>query len=204
MTSDLRGQLRTLPAQLRKHGFEVDTSELDPPAPPAALSETEAKLGRALPRRLREFLANVSGRFELNWGPGDDLEAEHPEFCGFGRMHWDVASLPAFLESARSWGKEAGPEDPWNCTLPIVDFQDGDYLAVELGDPEQVILLWHEGGEDHGRVIAPDFPTLIGHWVQAGFDRSFLFPGGGTAPEAMQDAKRIALWQKWVATLGID
>lgn len=199
MPSDLRSQLTALPGELRSHGFEVEPFELDPPATPPEIAKAESVLGFPIPRRLRELLT-VAGRFEMNWGPGDDLEADHPDFCGFGLMNWDVAMLAGNLESARTWGRKEAPDDPWNQTLPVVDFQDGDYLAVELGESERVLLLWHEGGEDHGRIIAPDFQTLVERWVRTGFDRSFLFAEDG----AMEDAKQVAAWQKWISSLGED
>ncbi|MBS0660515.1 MAG: SMI1/KNR4 family protein [Verrucomicrobia bacterium] len=197
MSSDLRSRLVALSRQLRKYGFEVEAFELDPPATPTEIRQAETLLGFALPPRLRELLSGVAAHFEMHWGPGDDLEVGHRDFCGFGQMNWDVAKLVDNLEQARSWGQSAGPKDPWNRTLPVVDFQDGDYLAVELGETERVLLLWHEGGEDHGRVLAPDFPSLVESWVQAGFDRSFLLLGDS----ALRDPKQLAAWQEWICSL---
>lgn len=210
LENDLRAILKLLAAQ----GYDVRELIFGPPASESEVRSLESELGKPLPPSLREVLTKVSGHVEFRWFAPELQHFPFPfasNFCG--DLHWSLDLLRNFEVGRQGWVDVCFPNPAndydrvWHDKLAVQEVGNGDFIAIDLRSENagKVVYLSHDGGEGHGRVLAPSFQDLIDRWVPlactGGEDwqwMHFLRPDG----EGLDPTGATA--NSWRAVLNID
>ncbi|MGR5144845.1 SMI1/KNR4 family protein [Photobacterium sp. DNB23_23_1] len=155
---------------INRMGGEVQALTIEEPASTDDIFTLEEKLGFSIPSSLREVLLNFSRKVEFRWCFPDNYELEgelNQIFCG--ERHWSLDWIVEFNEDKNGWVEECFPDenDPydivWHNKLAFHEVGNGDYLAIDLRDPDRqpVVYLSHDDGEGHGVELAENFKEFL-------------------------------------------
>lgn len=168
--TDVVKNWETFADAVKRIGGEIQAFSISPPANSDDVQALEEKLGFSIPHSFKDVLIEFSGKVEFRWffPEGYKLEGELNEiFCG--ERHWSLEWIYEFNESKNGWVEECFPnkEDPydvvWHDKLAFHEVGNGDYLAIDLKDPnrEPVVYLSHDDGEGHGVELAENFKEFL-------------------------------------------
>jgi cell wall assembly regulator SMI1 len=150
---------------------------IEEPASIIEIKSLEESIGIPLPNELKETLLSFSKKVEFSWFLPDDFSLPEPFdeiFCG--GCHWSLDWIAQFNKEKDGWVQEVFPnqEDPydkvWHQTLAFQEVGNGDYLAIDLRNPnsQPVVYLSHDDGEGHGYVLGENFTDFIFRWSKIG------------------------------------
>ena len=216
MTRDyhaLQQRLTAVLTQLEARGAEAREFVLAPPAKAGEIAAIEKTLGKPLPESMKRVFLEFTARVEYCWFLDDEVELDEPLDTIFsGSLQWSLERLPAIEKDRQHWVAEVFPDPAneydrvWHHKLAFQEVGNGDLLAIDLDEAQlgAVVYLNHEGGDNHGAVMAPSFEELLFRWGWLGCpgaeeDQWFPFvedPSAGISPEG-------AVAQQWLGLLGL-
>jgi hypothetical protein len=207
--SDLKAMIEKHIEFLEGIGADIQSWTITKPASEAEIVRVERELGFAIPPKLRQVYSSLAASIDFDWVHLDERLEDHELYVAKGAVNWNLARLKPDLDLAKAWPSGTGhdPESAWGrvwtSTLPVVDVGCGDYIGVSLPTTEAVVYLNHEAPDQHGAVIAPDFPTLLEEWG------NLMFPGpdwaywqcflSGPKRYIASKTKRAQNWRRWLA-----
>lgn len=158
-------------------GDDVDFT-LEPPATEAEIKETEQKIGKALPKEIRDFFLCFSKDCDFSAYLPDEFELpeELSEIfsAGFRIALDEVADAEI---SRESWQNECFSDENdeydrvWHNKLGIMTVANGDVIALDTGvNPQNppVVYLSHDDGEGHGYILGKTFNAYLQALISVG------------------------------------
>lgn len=151
--------------------------EIAPPVWKKAVRELEEEMDFQFPERLKRFLTEGSGNcyFHYYWPEPEREKSKIPSVL-LGGAHGsarlcDVEEMPELQELFHwaandcDWVSENKKESRiWMNAIPIVNLENGEYLALDLtkdkDDPPVIYL----GDTDGHKIISANFDEFLRHW----------------------------------------
>jgi hypothetical protein len=209
---DWREQWEAWRGALSARGAVIQDLMIGPVAREEQLVATETRLGRALPSSLRNVLLEVSAQVRFKWYLGSGPSEPRPlrNLSRGGELEWNWDTLDRYRTEDDDLQDDTAMygEDGAILLTQTVVFQEvgnGDCLAVDFRTGA-VVYLNHEGGPDHGAMLAPTFADFVNAYSAIGCSgpdwevlEAVRSEGGldPTAPVAQQ-------WRAWVGLPPVD
>ncbi|CAN5549072.1 hypothetical protein BH09GEM1_BH09GEM1_09610 [soil metagenome] len=207
-TRDWLGTWETWRSALNAHGAVIQAFVVEPPAQHEDVAAAEKRLGRPLPSSLRDVLLTFSAHvwFKWYWKHGPTEPRALRNLSRHGELEWNCATLQRYradnddpTDEIFMYGEEGAVL--YRETVVFQEVANGDALAVDFRTGA-VVYLDHEGGPDHGVVLAPSFASFVTSYSEigcSGSDWDVLAPvhvDGRLDPQA-------PFAQQWRACLGL-
>lgn len=111
------------------------------PLEPSEYEKLDNSLSGRLPKHLRKLFTEIASSFEFSWGLRDCFYHQNLESPIFvGHMEWNAHRMEELDRIKRHTEQGTVFEPLWCDKLPLVDFGNGDYLAVsEKNSQEDVV-----------------------------------------------------------------
>jgi SMI1 / KNR4 family (SUKH-1) len=180
-------------AAIRKLGGTSPPLRVGPPATETELAEVEMRLGRKIPRSLRDVLVNHARSFSFEWDRAHFHLLPHPwKHAQHGRCLWSLDLLPILEADVEGWRQQvysdpaAAYDRHWYGVFAVCgtglsdgtssragpggDFSGGDFFAIKLNAPDgqPVVFLSHDGSGDNGQTLAESFEDFLLRWSAIG------------------------------------
>jgi hypothetical protein len=156
------------------------------------------RLGRKIPRALRDVLVNHARSFSFEWERNHVDLRPHPivrkvmqadwTHAQGGRCLWSLDLLPILEADVEGWRQQvySDPADPYGrhwygvfavCgtglsdgTSSSTDFTGGDFFAIRENASwlQPVVFLSHDGARENGQTLAESFEDFLLRWSAIG------------------------------------
>lgn len=152
---------------------------VDVPATKEEIEETERKLGKQLPRSLKEFFFTVSKDINFFIDLDETLFKEIEKnknlaYAGLFQLNISLSGIIDAQDNIENWINSCfkDPEDAydkvWHNKLGIMCIGNGDVIAFDLlsdKDEPTVVYLSHDDAEEHGWILGLSFESYIINYV---------------------------------------